>query len=81
MVGLEEEKKGIIRAGARIVSLLSLSSTPYMCFLIRQAYGVAGGLHYRGGNAMYRRYAWPSGNWGSMHIEGGVRAGWGCSVA
>lgn len=74
MVGLEEEKKGIVRAGARIVSLLSLSRMPYMCFLIRQAYGVAGGLHYRGGTAMYRRYAWPSGNWGSMHIEGGVTA-------
>jgi acetyl-CoA carboxylase carboxyltransferase component len=28
MVGLEEEKKGIVRAGARIVSLLSLSKTP-----------------------------------------------------
>lgn len=74
MVGLEEEKKGIVRAGARIVSLLSLSRTPYMCFLIRQAYGVAGGLHYRGGTAMYRRFAWPSGHWGSMHIEGGVTA-------
>ncbi|MGE3076672.1 MAG: acyl-CoA carboxylase subunit beta [Dehalococcoidia bacterium] len=74
MVGLEEEKKGIVRAGARIVSLLSLSRMPYMCFLIRQAYGVAGGLHYRGGTAMYRRFAWPSGHWGSMHIEGGVTA-------
>ncbi|MCC6267488.1 MAG: hypothetical protein IT300_07960 [Dehalococcoidia bacterium] len=74
MVGLEEEKKGIVRAGARIVSLLSLSKTPYLCFLIRQAYGVAGGLHYRGGTAMYRRFAWPSGHWGSMHIEGGVTA-------
>jgi acetyl-CoA carboxylase carboxyltransferase component len=74
MVGLEEEKKGILRAGAKIVTLVSLSKTPYMCFLIRQAYGVAGGLHYRGGSAMYRRYAWPSGNWGSMHIEGGVTA-------
>ncbi len=74
MVGLEEEKKGIVRAGARIVSLLSLSRMPYLCFLIRQSYGVAGGLHFRGGNALYRRYSWPSGNWGSMHIEGGVTA-------
>jgi acetyl-CoA carboxylase carboxyltransferase component len=23
---------------------------------------------------MYQRYAWPSGNWGSMHIEGGAAA-------
>jgi len=74
MVGLEEEKKGIVRAGARILSLLSLSRMPYLCLLIRQAYGVAGGLHHRGGGAMYRRFAWPSGHWGSMHIEGGVTA-------
>lgn len=74
MVGLDEEKKGIVRAGARIVSLLSLSQMPYITFIVRQVYGVAGGLHYRGGNALYRRYAWPSGHWGSMHIEGGVDA-------
>lgn len=72
MVGVDEEKKGIVRAGARIVSLLSLSRTPFMTFIVRQVYGVAGGLHYRGGDALYRRYAWPSGHWGSMHIEGGV---------
>lgn len=72
MIGLEEEKQGIVRAGARAVSLLSLSQTPYITFILRQVYGVAGGLHYRGGRAMYRRFAWPSGHWGSMHIEGGV---------
>ncbi len=74
MVGLEEEKKGIVRAGARIVSLLSLSRMPYVSFIVRQAYGVAGGLNNRGGDTMFRRYAWPSGHWGSMHIEGGVSA-------
>jgi len=74
MVGLEEEEKGILRAGARISALTALSQTPYISFIIRQVYGVAGGLHYRGGVNMYRRYAWPSGHWGSMHIEGGVAA-------
>ena len=72
MIGLEEEKKGIVRAGAHIVSLFALSQAPYLTFVVRQAYGVAGGLHHRGTDAMYRRYAWPSGHWGSMHIEGGV---------
>ena len=42
--------------------------------MLRQVYGVAGGLHYPGGPNMYRRYAWPSGHWGPMHIEGGVAA-------
>jgi acetyl-CoA carboxylase carboxyltransferase component len=74
IVGLEEEKKGIIRAGARMVALNSLSRTPFITFILRQVYGVAGGLHYRGGSALYRRFSWPSGHWGSMHIEGGVAA-------
>ena len=74
MIGLEEEKKGIVRAGAHICALLALSQTPFISFVIRQVYGVAGGLHYRGGGKMYQRYAWPSGHWGSMHIEGGVSA-------
>lgn len=29
---------------------------------------------------MYRRFAWPSGHWGSMHIEGGVRAAYRCEI-
>jgi acetyl-CoA carboxylase carboxyltransferase component len=74
MTGLEEEQKGILRAGARMVALNSLSQTPMITFILRQVYGVAGGLHYRGGPSLFRRFAWPSGHWGSMHIEGGVAA-------
>ncbi len=33
---------------------------------------MAGGLHQRGGDGLYRRYAWPSTHGGSMHIEGGT---------
>jgi acetyl-CoA carboxylase carboxyltransferase component len=46
---------------------------PWITFILRQAYGVAGSLQYRS-TGMYRRYAWPSGSWGSMHIEGGASA-------
>ncbi|MEL7158622.1 MAG: carboxyl transferase domain-containing protein, partial [Actinomycetota bacterium] len=35
--------------------------------------GVGGALHWRPYD-MYRRYAWPSAHWGSMHIEGGTNA-------
>ena len=73
-VGPAEERSGIIRAGARLMLLSRLSETPYLVFITRQAYGVAGGLQYRRGDALYRRYAWPSAHWGSMHIEGGVTA-------
>lgn len=73
MVGLKSEKQGIVRAGARIVSTLCSSRVPYITFIIRQLYGVAGGLHQRT-DGMYKRYSWPSGNWGSMHIQGGTMA-------
>ncbi len=73
-VGPTEERKGIIRTGARLMLISRLSQMPYLVFITRQAYGVAGGLQYRKGNALYRRYAWPSAHWGSMHIEGGVSA-------
>ena len=71
-VGPAQEKMGIVRAGARVVTTLARTQTPYICFIMRQLYGVAGGLHQRGGTGLYRRYAWPSTHGGSMHIEGGT---------
>lgn len=70
-VGPLQEQQGIVRAGARIVTRLARTKTPYICFIMRQLYGVAGGLHRRN-SGMYRRYAWPSTHGGSMHIEGGT---------
>jgi acetyl-CoA carboxylase carboxyltransferase component len=73
MIGLESEKRGIVRAGARTVAAVCSSRAPWITFVVRQLYGVAGGLHLRT-SGMYRRYAWPSARWGSMHIEGGAVA-------
>lgn len=73
MIGLSSEKQGIVRAGARTVAAICSSRVPMISFIVRQLYGVAGGLHVRTSGA-YRRYAWPSARWGSMHIEGGAQA-------
>lgn len=70
-VGPAQEQAGILRAGARVLAVSNRSQTPYICIVMRQLYGVAGGLHWRG-SGMYRRYAWPSTHGGSMHIEGGT---------
>mgnify|MGYP006266940085 CR=1 FL=1 len=70
-VGPAQEKAGILRAGARIMSVIARSRTPFISIIMRQLYGVSGGLHWRG-TGMYRRYAWPSTHGGSMHIEGGT---------
>ncbi len=73
MVGIESQKQGIVRAGAKMVCATYQTRMPWITFVIRQIYGVAGQCHDRPGG-MFKRVAWPSANWGSMHIEGGATA-------
>lgn len=73
MVGLDEEKRGIERAGARLVTLTVRSRMPWCTIAVGQLFGVAGQCQHRS-TGMFRRYAWPSATWGSMHIEGGTTA-------
>jgi acetyl-CoA carboxylase carboxyltransferase component len=73
MVGLESEKRGIERAGARLVIASCESQMPWATIVVGQLYGVAGQCQHRP-SGMFRRYCWPSANWGSMHIEGGTLA-------
>ena len=80
MVGLQAQRNGIIRAGARLVIASCRSRMPWLSFYIRQAFDVAGQTQHRP-TGMYRRYAWPSGTWGSMHIEGGVSAAYRREIA
>ncbi|MGE3074421.1 MAG: acyl-CoA carboxylase subunit beta [Dehalococcoidia bacterium] len=73
MVGLDSERAGIERAGARMVITTCDSQMPWATVVVGQLYGVAGQCHHRP-TGMFQRYAWPSANWGSMHIEGGTTA-------
>lgn len=73
LVGLESEKQGIERAGARMVSTVCLTTMPWCTVVMGRLYGVAGQCHHRP-TGMFERICWPSGNWGSMHISGGVSA-------
>ncbi|MFC1871953.1 carboxyl transferase domain-containing protein, partial [Chloroflexota bacterium] len=41
--------------------------------ILKRAYGVAGALH-ASVSRLNLRYAWPSGEWGSLPLEGGVMA-------
>ena len=70
-VGPDNEARGLLRGGARAVTVFASSRMPYISFIMRQCYGVAGGLHVRH-SGMYQRYAWPSAHTGSLHIEGGT---------
>ncbi|MDQ1423227.1 MAG: hypothetical protein QOD72_725 [Acidimicrobiaceae bacterium] len=73
MVGLESEKAGIERAGAHLVCITNESRMPWITIVVRRLYGVGGQTHHRA-SGMFRRYAWPSARWGSMHIIGGASA-------
>ena len=73
MLGVEAENRGTIRRGVRALTAVYQATVPWMSFLVRKVYGVAGaghGAHHR----LNLRYAWPSGEWGSLPIEGGVEA-------
>ena len=80
MVGLESEKRGIERAGARLVCVTCDSRMPWITLVVRRLYGVAGQCQHRP-SGMFRRYAWPSARWGSMHIQGGASAAYRREIA
>ena len=73
MVGLESEKAGIERAGAALVAATCQSRMPWITIATGRLYGVAGQCQHRP-SGMFRRHAWPSASWGSMHIAGGAAA-------
>ncbi len=73
MVGPDQQRQGIVRAGAKMVCATLRTRMPWISIITRQLYGVAGQCHDRP-SGMFKRVAWPSGHWGSMHISGGVSA-------
>lgn len=72
-IGLEAEKNGTIKEGVKAMSAIWQTTTPWCSVIIRNAFGVAGAAHKNGGRYC-TRYAWPSGRWGSLPLEGGIEA-------
>lgn len=73
LIGREAEVAGTIRHGARAMQAIYQCTVPWCAILVRKVYGVAGAAHMN--PARYgMRYAWPSGDWGSLPIAGGLEA-------
>ncbi|AXF55379.1 acyl-CoA carboxylase subunit beta [Salicibibacter kimchii] len=72
VIGLDEEKKGTIRKGVRAISAIYQASVPMIEIILRKVFGV-GGAGMINGHGLHKRYAWPSGDWGSLPIEGGIQ--------
>jgi len=68
----------VLRRGVRALAAVMQTTVPWINFIVRRAYGVAAGAH---SNAGALRYAWPSGEWGSIPIEGGVAAAYRREIA
>ena len=49
------------------------ATVPAVSVLVRKVFGVAGAAH-GDHSRLNLRYAWPSGDWGSLPIEGGIEA-------
>jgi acetyl-CoA carboxylase carboxyltransferase component len=73
VIGSAAEKAGTIRRGARGLYAIAQASVPWVSILVRKVYGVAGAGH-GDGSRLNLRYAWPSGNWGSLPMAGGLEA-------
>jgi len=73
VIGQEAEKAGTIRQGARALAAIYQAKVPWCSVIIRKVFGVAGAGHTPHTRLHYR-YAWPSGDWGSLPVEGGIEA-------
>ena len=80
MIGLEAERTATIRRGVETMNAIYKTKTPWASVIIRKAYGVAGAAMSDHSRFQYR-FAWPSGDWGSLPMEGGVEVAYQAELA
>ena len=73
MVGRDAEAAATLREGMRSVYVALQASVPMYTVVIRKCYGMAG-MGATDKNGLDFKIAWPSAEWGSLPIEGGVAA-------
>lgn len=73
LVGRKAEEQATIRHGVRTMTAIFQATVPWCSIIVRKAYGVAGAAHMNA-SRFNIRYAWPSGDWGSLPIAGGLEA-------
>jgi acetyl-CoA carboxylase carboxyltransferase component len=73
VIGSAAERAGTIRHGVRELFSVVQATVPWVSILVRKVYGVAGAGH-GDGSRLNLRFAWPSGNWGSLPLAGGLEA-------
>jgi len=79
-VGEQAEQHGTLRSGMRAIWTAMNATVPSMTVVIRKVYGM-GGMATGNAKRLNYRIAWPSGEWGSIPIEGGVEAAYRREIA
>ncbi|MCP5179206.1 MAG: carboxyl transferase domain-containing protein [Pseudomonadales bacterium] len=80
LIGKESEEAATIRFGSQALAALGQASVPFCCVIVRKAFGVAGAANHKPGSE-HVRMAWPSGDWGSLPIEGGIEVAYKAELA
>jgi acetyl-CoA carboxylase carboxyltransferase component len=73
MVGMQAEAAATLREGMRAVYVGLQATVPILTVVIRKCYGMAG-MGTTDKNGLDLKVAWPSAEWGSLPVEGGVAA-------
>ena len=80
LIGKQSEEDCTIRFGSQTLAALGQSPVPFVSVVIRKAFGVAGAANHKPGSH-HIRVAWPSGDWGSLPIEGGIEVAYKAELA
>jgi len=80
LIGKRSEESATIRYGAQALAAFGQASVPFCSVVVRKAFGVAGAANNKPGNHHFR-FAWPSGDWGSLPIEGGIEVAYKAELA
>ena len=80
LIGIESERNATVRYGTEVLVALRETQVPYCTVVIRKAFGIAGAANRKPGTESMRM-AWPSGDWGSLPLEGGLEVAYKADLA
>jgi acetyl-CoA carboxylase carboxyltransferase component len=72
-VGVKHERAAVVKLGVQAMSAVYQARVPWCSIVVRQAFGLAGSAMMNPSRTKMR-YCWPSGDWGSLPMEGGIEA-------
>ncbi|KAG4438240.1 hypothetical protein IFR05_006268 [Cadophora sp. M221] len=73
-IGTNAERTATMRHGIALATTYFSTTTPVFSVVTRRVYGVAGGIMLDCRDPRMR-VAWPSGEWGSLPLDGGIEVG------